>query len=157
MATGVYSVPIFTSLRSTAAERECLLSMSYSLNLLMCPPLNQSITVAWRILWSDWPGVFIWSTPKASNGAIFTQGVAWKSGRRGGPKEILGAVTRKKKKKRNGPEWPLTRNFHFNMSRDQKTDEMFMELEIREVTSGRNCPSVEYPCQEVLVPLLLQR
>lgn len=44
-----------------------------------------------------------------------------------------------------------------NMPQEKKTDERLVELEMREVTSGRDCPSVDYLCQEVLVPFLLQR
>lgn len=51
---------------------------------------------------------------------------------------------------------PKTRNFHFNMSKERETDKRLVELEMREVTSGKDCPSVDYLCQEVL-SFLLQR
>lgn len=52
---------------------------------------------------------------------------------------------------------PKTRNFHFNMSQERERDERLVELEMREVTGGSDCPSVDYLCQDVLVTLLFQR
>lgn len=67
-------------------------------------------------------------------------------------KEILGAVT---KERRNGPE-QSPKNFRFDMSQEKEPYERLGELEMREVTSGKNCLSVDYLCQEALVSLLLQ-
>lgn len=42
------------------------------------------------------------------------------------------------------------------MSQEKEPYERLGELEMREVTSGKNCLSVDYLCQEALVSLLLQ-
>lgn len=62
----------------------------------------------------------------------------------------------KEKEEEMGLSGPHTRSLHLNMSQERESDERLVELDLKQVTSGRDCPSVDYHCQEVLVPLLLK-
>lgn len=78
-------------------------------------------------------------------------------GKRGGQREFWVLLP---EVRRNGLGWPPNKEFPFQYAEreyEREPDERLVELEMKEVTSERYCPSVDSLCQEVLVPLLHQR